>query len=120
MSSETGHDHDLIVTIIRKGWADRVVKASKEAGAEGATVVIGRGTGIHEQRMLLGIPIEPEKELVLTIIQRHKTEQVLEAIIKAGELEKPATGIAFVLEVKKAVGIVHLLRGLEGCAGEEE
>ena len=119
MSGQMEHEHDLIVTIVRKGWAERVVRASKAAGAEGATVVLGRGTGIHEQKMLLGIPIEPEKELILTIIQRYKTEEVLDAIIEAGELEKPATGIAFVLEVKKAVGIVHLLCNQANNTGDE-
>jgi nitrogen regulatory protein P-II 1 len=105
--------HDLIVTIIRKGFAEQIVQASREAGAEGATIIFGRGTGIHEQKKLLGIPIEPEKEIILTIIPAEKTEQVLKAIIKAGKLEQPATGIAFVVTLKEVVGVVHLLKELE-------
>lgn len=108
--------HDLIVTIIKKGCAERIVHASKCAGAEGATVILGRGSGIHEQKKLLGIPIEPEKEIVLTVIRADRTEAVLQAIIAAGDLEKPATGISFVLELKKVAGIVHLLQG----AGKDE
>ncbi len=111
--------HDLIVTIVRKGCCERIIKASNEAGAEGATIVPARGTGIHEKKQLLGIPIEPEKELILTIIQTHKTEQVLEAIIKAGNLNKPATGIAFVVELKQVVGIVHMVKAL-GLGQEQE
>lgn len=102
--------HDLIVTIVKKGFAECIVQASKKAGSEGATIIFGRGTGIHEQKKLLGIPIEPEKEIILTIITTDKTEQVLEAIIKAGKLEHPGTGIAFVLELKQVVGVVHLLK----------
>lgn len=102
--------HDLIVTIVKKGFAECIVQASKKAGSEGATIIFGRGTGIHEQKKLLGIPIEPEKEIILTIITAGKTERVLEAIIKAGKLEHPGTGIAFVLELKQVVGIVHLLK----------
>lgn len=102
--------HDLIVTIVRKGYAEQIVQASKEAGAEGATIFLGRGTGIHEQKKLLGIPIEPEKEIVFTVITADKTEKVLQAITRAGELEKPATGIAFVIELKQVVGVVHLLK----------
>jgi len=105
-------NHDLIVTIIKKGCCECIVKASKEAGAEGATIIPARGTGIHEQKKLLGIPIEPEKEIILTIIPDEKTDQVLEAIIKAGKLEKPGTGIAFVLDVKKVTGVVHLVKAL--------
>ena len=101
---------DLIVTIVKKGCAEKIIQASKEAGAEGATVIFGRGTGIHEQKKLLGIPIEPEKEIIFTIVDESITEPVLNAIIKAGRLEEPATGIAFVLDLKKVVGVVHLLK----------
>ena len=104
--------HDLIVTIVRKGCCEAVIGASKKAGSEGATIIPARGTGIHEQKKLLGIPIEPEKEIIFTIIQQEKTEQVLEAIIKAGNLEQPATGVAFVIELKKVVGVVHLVKAL--------
>ena len=101
--------YDLIITVVRKGYAEQIVRASKEGGAEGATIFLGRGAGIHEQKKLLGIPIEPEKEIVFTVITDNKTEEVLQAITKAGELEKPATGIAFVIPLKKVVGIAHLL-----------
>jgi hypothetical protein len=33
---------------------------------------------------------------------------VLQAIIKAGQLERPGTGIAFVLDVSQVAGIIHL------------
>ncbi|MGM0651448.1 MAG: P-II family nitrogen regulator [Bacillota bacterium] len=105
-------NHDLIVTIIKKGCCECIIEASKKAGAEGATIIPARGTGVHEQKKLLGIPIEPEKEIILTIIPEEKTDQVLEAIIKAGKLEKPGTGIAFVLDVRKVTGIVHMIKAM--------
>ncbi len=104
--------HDLIVTIVKKGCCERIVKASREAGSEGATIIPARGTGIHEKKQLLGIPIEPEKEIILTIIQEHKTKEVMDAIIKAGNLNKPATGVAFVMELKQVAGIVHMVKEL--------
>ncbi len=106
-------EHDLIVTIVKKGCCECIIEATKEAGAEGATIIPARGAGIHEQKKLLNIPIEPEKEVILTIIQKHKTETVMDAIIQAGKLNKPGTGIAFVLELKHVAGIVHLVRALE-------
>jgi nitrogen regulatory protein P-II 1 len=111
--------HDLIVTIVKKGWCEKIIKASREAGAEGATIIPGRGTGIHEQKKMLGIPIEPEKEIIFTVCQDSKTEAILEAIVEAGKLEKPASGIAFVLELKKVAGVVHLLKELGLNGGKE-
>lgn len=101
--------YDLIVTIVNKGDADLVVDASKNAGAEGGTIISGRGTGIHEQAKLFNILIEPEKDIVLTLIDRTKTEQVLEQIdIEAG-INQPGKGISFVLQVEKTIGINHVL-----------
>ncbi|WP_277680345.1 P-II family nitrogen regulator [Gracilibacillus dipsosauri] len=104
--------YDLIVTIVNKGDSDKVVDASKKAGAEGGTIINGRGTGIHEQAKLFNILIEPEKEVVLTLITRDKTDTVLDAIHKEAELNTPGKGIAFVLEVEKTVGINHLLNNM--------
>jgi nitrogen regulatory protein PII len=104
-----GTEHQLIVTIVKKGWAEKIVNAAKTAGARGGTVLYGRGVGIHEQKRLLGLPIEPEKEIILTLIHKDKTDDVLKAIVAAGQLQKPGTGIGFVLDVDKIVGIVALL-----------
>lgn len=104
---------DLILTIVPKGQSGKIVEASKAAGAEGGTIIYGRGTGVHEHKKLFGIAIEPEKELILTLVPNDKTETILEAIIKAGDLNKPGTGVGFVLDVKQVVGINHLLNQLK-------
>ncbi|MBS4030110.1 MAG: P-II family nitrogen regulator [Clostridiales bacterium] len=104
---ESKFQYDLIVTIVNKNQADLVVEASKQAGAEGGTILFGRGTGIHEQAKLFGITIEPEKELILTLIKKELTETVLESIVAKADLNKPGKGIAFILDVEKVVGINH-------------
>ena len=101
--------YDLIVTIVNKDNAELVVEASKEAGAEGGTTLSGRGTGIHEKAKLFGISIEPEKEVVLTLINREQTSEVLQSIIHKAKLDHPGKGIAFVLEVQQVAGINHIL-----------
>ncbi|MFP4048997.1 MAG: P-II family nitrogen regulator [Desulfovermiculus sp.] len=99
---------DLIVTVVNKNSSEPIIKASKNAGAEGGTIVYGRGTGIRENKTLFGIPIEPEKEIILTIVPQDITNQVQEAIIQAGNLDQPGYGILFVLELKQVAGICHL------------
>lgn len=102
-------DHELIVTIVKRGMAEKIVNAAKAAGARGGTILHGRGVGVHEQKKLLGIPIEPEKDVILTLIHKDKTNDVLKAIVEAGQLQKPGTGIGFVIDVDKVVGIVSLV-----------
>ncbi|KAF5086179.1 P-II family nitrogen regulator [Methanospirillum sp. J.3.6.1-F.2.7.3] len=99
---------DLIVTIVKKGWSERVITASRKAGAEGGTVLMGRGTGIHEMQSILGLPIEPEKEVILTIVEPEQTDEILLAIEKAAQLDTPGMGIAFVISLNKIAGRVHM------------
>jgi len=100
---------DLIVTIVKKGCSELIIQASIKAGAKGGTVIFGRGTGIHEQQKILGIPIEPEKEVILTVVSKTQTDDILEAIKKAGELDKPGMGIGFVISLDRVIGMCHLL-----------
>ena len=102
-----GIAYDLIVTIVNKGKAEKIVEFTKKAGAEGGTILMGRGTGIHEKAKMFGITIEPEKEIVLTLIPKAKTQTVLETILNKGQLCKPGKGIAFVVPVDKIAGINH-------------
>jgi len=99
---------DLIVTIVNRGGADDVIAASRKAGAEGGTCLLGRGIGIHEKAKFLGIPIEPAKDIVLTITPEERTDTVLESIRREVQLDKPGHGIGFVIGLKKVVGIAHL------------
>jgi nitrogen regulatory protein PII len=120
MTMDPAGGYDLIITIVNKGWSERIVKASKEAGAEGGTIMFGRGTGIHETKTFFGIPIEPEKEIVFTAIPEEKTREVLSAIIEAGRLNEPGTGVAFVLPLKYVAGICHLVQGIWSCGPAEK
>ncbi|MFV0348092.1 MAG: P-II family nitrogen regulator [Halodesulfovibrio sp.] len=101
-------DFDCIVTIVNKGHSGPVVEASRKAGAEGGTIILGRGTGLREVKSIMGIVIEPEKEIVLTLVKGDISRKVLESIVEAGNLEQPGAGIAFILPVKGVAGICHL------------
>ncbi|MGB3945188.1 MAG: P-II family nitrogen regulator [Methanothrix sp.] len=121
MKCET--DMSLIVTIVKKGWGDEVLCASKDAGAEGGTILFGRGVGVHEQQKLLNIMIEPEKEVVLTVVPSSQADSVIEAVVKAGKLNEPGRGIAFILPIDRVLGRVHKTAAeqeAEEGEGEEE
>lgn len=99
--------YDMIVTIVPRDTAETVIEASRSAGAEGGTILCGRGTGVHEHQKILGIPIEPEKDVVFTIVPRDISDAVVDAIVAATDLNKPGHGIGFVVPVSRMVGISH-------------
>ena len=99
----------LLVSIVRKGWGSTVLEASVKAGARGGTVLFGRGAGINEQEKIFGVSIEPEKEVVLTLVPHALVEAVLDEIVRAAELNQTGRGIAFVLPVERVVGVAHFM-----------
>jgi nitrogen regulatory protein PII len=108
MSTE-GRSHALkmIIAIVQRGKADGVVSAAIRAGAPAATVVFGRGQGIRERLGPLGMAIQPEKEIIMIILEEWLSEQVLTAMVAAGQLDKPGVGFAFEVPVERAFGFVQ-------------
>ena len=107
MLGEEDRHFVLIVTIIKKGWGDEVIKASRKAGAQGGTILFGRGTGIHENKRLLGLMIEPEKEIVLTIAESCMADNIQKSITESVKLDEPGTGVGFILPLEKVFGITR-------------
>jgi nitrogen regulatory protein P-II 1 len=99
--------YKLIAAILPKGTTGKVMDAAKEAGAEGGTILLARGTGIHEANRFLGISVRSERELLLIVVESERVREVLDAVVSAGRLDEPARGIAFVLSVDEVTGIVH-------------
>ena len=97
----------LLVAIVSQGRCTPLVEAAKKAGAEGATIIRGRGTGVHEGAKFLGVPIEPEKDVMLVLVPLDVSEAVLDAMVSAGQLDQPGKGIVFLLDVPRVAGIVH-------------
>ena len=100
----------LIVSIVQKGWGSTVLEASVKAGARGGTVLFGRGAGINEQEKIFGMSIEPEKEIVLTLVYPDQADRILEEIVKAAGLNETGKGIAFVVPVERIVGVANFMR----------
>ncbi len=99
--------YKLIAAILPKGATGKVMDAAREAGAEGGTILLARGTGIHEARRFFGLSVSSERELLLVLVEPGKAREVLDAVVRAGRLDEPAKGIAFVLAVEEVTGIVH-------------
>lgn len=101
----------LIVTIVNRGCGDAAIETSMKAGAEGGTILFGRGIGIHEKKKILGLPIEPEKEIVLTVTSAERADAILDAIVRTLRLNTPGRGIAFKVPIDRFAGAAHLSLG---------
>lgn len=100
-------DIRCIVTIVERGKADKVVKEAKKAGVTGATIFYGRGTGESEVKKFLQINVESSKEIILMLAKEEDYKAIMKAVIVAGNLKKPGTGIIFSLPIIDLVGLHH-------------
>lgn len=99
------YKHEMIMCIVNTGFSETVMDAAREFGARGGTVIRGRGTANVEAEKLYGIAIQPEKEIVLILVDTAIKNDILHAIYKAAGLNTPGQGIAFAVPVEDVVGL---------------
>ena len=99
------YKHEMIMCIVNAGFSETVMDAAREFGARGGTVIRGRGTANLEAEKLYGIAIQPEKEIVLILVDSAIKNDILHAVYKAVGLNTPGQGIAFAVPVEDVVGL---------------
>lgn len=95
----------LILAIVEHGWSDEILESAREAGATGATILQGRGSGTSEGSNILGITIEPQKDILLMIVPEAKSDQIMTQIQTVGDLDEPGTGLALQLNIEDIRGL---------------
>lgn len=101
----SSYKHEVIFCIVNAGFSDDVMDAAREFGARGGTVIRARGTANAEAEKLYNIAIQPEKEIVMILIESKFKNDILHALYKAAGLNTPGQGIAFTMPVDSVVGL---------------
>ncbi|WP_457667721.1 P-II family nitrogen regulator [Thiolapillus sp.] len=111
----------LIVAFVEDHKTEPVMKAAREAGATGATVINNaRGEGLNTSKTFFGLSLETQRDVLMFLVEEHMAREILETIAEVGEFEaKPGTGIAFQIDVEDAVGISQQLNVLKEKVKEE-
>ena len=99
-------DATLITCIVEKGQADNLVKAAREAGAQGATVFYARGSGVRERLGILGVAVEVEKEIINIVVSNEQADFVVEKMYLAGQLDTPGKGFIYTTQLDKAATFI--------------
>lgn len=99
----------LIVAFVKDSKTDAVMEAAREAGATGCTVINNaRGEGVEESKTFFGLTLTTQRDVVLLLVEEHLSRHILEHIGEVGEFdEKAGAGIAILLDVEDAVGVLH-------------
>ncbi len=97
--------HEMIMCIVNAGFSETVMEAAKSAGARGGTILNGRGTANKEAESFFHIAIQPEKEVVMILVDKEIKDAVLHALYQKAGLDTMGQGIAFSLPVDEVVGL---------------
>ncbi len=103
------YKYEVIMCIVNSGFSDAVMDAAREFGAKGGTVIRARGTANAEAEKLYGIAIQPEKEIVMILVDATIKADILHALYKAVGLKTPGQGIAFSMPVDDVVGLAETM-----------
>ena len=100
------YQHEVIFCVVNAGFTDDVMDAAREFGARGGTVIRARGTANAEAEKMFNIAIQPEKEIVMILVESKIKDDILHALYRSVGLKTPGQGIAFTLPVDATVGLV--------------
>lgn len=97
-------EFDLIFAVIRRGFADYVISAARDAGATGATIVYGRGTA-EADKHVMGISLQSEREVVMILVKRIDRKKIMQEIADKTSLMEEGRGLCFSMPVNQVYGI---------------
>ena len=104
----------LIIAFVEDEKTDMVMKAARESGATGATVINNaRGEGLDKSKTFFGLSLETQRDVLLFLVEEHLSRHILEKISDVGEFDvSPGSGIAIQIDVEDAVGVAHQIEKL--------
>ncbi|MCL4767602.1 MAG: P-II family nitrogen regulator [Hyphomicrobiaceae bacterium] len=104
----------LVITLVDDTRVEAVLKAARDAGATGATVLTsGRGEGLKPQKTFFGLDLYSQRDMVLFVVEEHLSREIMERIAEAGGFEtEPGSGIAFQIAIEDAIGLESQMQQL--------
>lgn len=104
----------LILALAQEDRVEPVLRAAREAGATGATVIpSARGEGMVPKKTFLGLNLTAAHDIVLFIVEENLCSNILDRIASAGKFDtEPGSGLAIQLAVEDAVGLTSQIREL--------
>ena len=92
--------------IVNAGFSSEVVEIARSLGSTGATIINARGS-VAKPKTILGITIDTEKEIVLSVVEKDVAIKIAEAIQEKAGVGTDAHGLCFFLPVEMSTLTIH-------------
>ena len=112
----------LLIVFVEDSKTEGVIKAAREAGATGCTVVNNaRGEGYEAPKSFFGLTLTSQRDVVMLLVEQHMSREILEHVGSVGGFDaEPGTGLAIQLDVEDAIGVLSQAERLVEKLEEEE
>jgi len=97
--------HDLILSVVNKGYSDELMNTACAAGASGGTILNARGQAHEGAVKFFGVSVQDEKEIILILTSKAKKVSIMRALCEAHGFNSKAQGIIFSLPVDDVLGL---------------
>jgi nitrogen regulatory protein PII len=92
--------HKVVYLIVDAGFCEEIIKIIRELGATGATILNARGVG-GELKTLFNIPIEIEKEIVMSVVTEKVANEIVNKLRKMKNEKHNFNCICYYMPVEK-------------------
>ncbi|MFP4287030.1 MAG: hypothetical protein ACLFRI_04975 [Candidatus Izemoplasmataceae bacterium] len=89
----------MIVTIIKKGYAKKLMQITRDLKVDQTIFIKGRGTVNPAYfESLTNVTYDPDRDIIISLVDIDKVKHYKDAFTDIGELTKKNTGILLVFE----------------------
>ena len=81
--------------------AQKMIQAAAQVGVKGVIGYGAKGYGARERLGALGIAVETEKDVLTMLVSDEQRDAVVEAMYKAGGLDRPGAGFIYVTPIER-------------------
>ena len=83
-----------------------MVEIARSVGSTGATIINARGS-VAKPKTILGITIDTEKEIVLSVVEKDVAIKIMEQVKEKAGVGTAAHGLCFFLPVEMSTLTIH-------------
>jgi hypothetical protein len=95
----------VLVAILAEELEEHAIDVARRAGAGGVTILGGKGIGAKEKKTFFGLTVEGSQSVLVFVLEKKLSVQVLKKISQELDLEKSSRGVVFTLPLEHIAGI---------------
>lgn len=95
----------VLVAILAEEMEDKAVDIAKKSGAGAVSIINARGITADSRKTFFGLTFEGAQSVLMLVLEKHLSLQVLKNLTRELNLENDSRGIAFTMPLEHLGGI---------------